>query len=40
MREDGVMISDETFHLGGPDGPLLAFIEDPVGVLIELIEKR
>jgi lactoylglutathione lyase len=39
MRKDGVTITDEPFNLG-PDGPLLAFIEDPVGVLIELIERK
>jgi len=34
-----VTVTDEPFRLG-PDGPLIAFIEDPVGVLIELIERR
>lgn len=38
MREDGIIITDEPFRLG-PDGPLLAFIEDPDGTLIELIER-
>jgi len=38
LKRDKVTISDEPFKLG-PDGPLIAFIEDPVGVLIELIEK-
>lgn len=39
MRKDGVTITDEPFQLG-KDGPHIAFIEDPVGVLIELIERR
>ena len=39
MRKDRVTISDEPFKLG-PDGPTIAFIEDPVGVLIELIERK
>jgi len=39
FRKDGVTITDEPFKLG-PDGPLIAFIEDPVGVLIELIERQ
>lgn len=39
MKEDGVTITDEPFHLG-PGGPYIAFIEDPVGVLIELIERK
>lgn len=39
MRNEGVTITDEPFKLG-PTGPLIAFIEDPDGTLIELIEKR
>jgi lactoylglutathione lyase len=39
MRKEGVTIADEPFKLG-PTGPLIAFIEDPDGTLIELIEKK
>ncbi len=39
MRKEGVTITDEPFKLG-PTGPLIAFIEDPDGTLIELIEKK
>jgi lactoylglutathione lyase len=39
MRNEGVTITDEPFKLG-PTGPLIAFIEDPDGTLIELIEKK
>ncbi|MCK5548856.1 MAG: VOC family protein [Thermoplasmata archaeon] len=39
MRSAGVIITDEPFTLG-PGGSKLAFIEDPDGTLIELIEKR
>lgn len=39
LREAGVTITDEPFILG-PGGPRIAFIEDPDGVLIELIERR
>jgi len=38
LKKDGVTITDEPFNLS-PSGPLIAFIEDPVGVLIELIER-
>lgn len=38
MKMEKVTVTDEPFKLG-PDGPLIAFIEDPVGVLIELIER-
>jgi lactoylglutathione lyase len=38
MRKEKVTITDEPFRLG-PSGPLIAFIEDPDGTLIELIEK-
>ena len=39
MRKENVIITDEPFRLG-PAGPLIAFIEDPDGTLIELIERR
>jgi catechol 2,3-dioxygenase-like lactoylglutathione lyase family enzyme len=39
MRKEHVTITDEPFRLG-PTGPLIAFIEDPDGTLIELIERR
>jgi catechol 2,3-dioxygenase-like lactoylglutathione lyase family enzyme len=39
MRKEKVMITDEPFKLG-PTGPLIAFVEDPDGTLIELIERR
>jgi catechol 2,3-dioxygenase-like lactoylglutathione lyase family enzyme len=39
MRKEKVTITDEPFRLG-PAGPVIAFIEDPDGVLIELIERR
>jgi catechol 2,3-dioxygenase-like lactoylglutathione lyase family enzyme len=39
MRKENVTITDEPFRLG-PDGSLIAFIEDPDGTLIELIERR
>ena len=38
LKKDGVTITDEPFNLS-PSGPRIAFIEDPVGVLIELIER-
>ena len=38
MKKDKVTVTDEPFKLG-PDGPLIAFIEDPIGVLIELIQR-
>jgi len=38
LKKDGITITDEPFNLS-PSGPLIAFIEDPVGVLIELIER-
>ena len=38
MRKEKVTITDEPFRLG-PTGPLIAFIEDPDGTLIELIEQ-
>jgi len=39
MRKENVTITDEPFRLG-PGGPLIAFIEDPDGTLIELIERK
>jgi lactoylglutathione lyase len=39
MRKNKVTITDEPFKLG-PNGPLMAFIEDPDGTLIELIERK
>ena len=37
LRKENIVVSDEPFKLG-PDGPTIAFIEDPDGTLIELIE--
>ena len=39
MRKEKITITDEPFKLG-PKGPLIAFIEDPDGTLIELIERK
>jgi len=39
MRNKKVTITDEPFRLS-PTGPLIAFIEDPDGTLIELIERK
>lgn len=39
LRNEGVMITDEPFQLS-PAGPSIAFIEDPDGTLIELIERK
>jgi lactoylglutathione lyase len=39
MRVGGVTITDEPFTLGAA-GSRIAFVEDPDGILIELIEKR
>ena len=39
LRKEGITITDEPYRLG-PDGPLIAFIEDPDGTLIELIERK
>jgi len=36
---DGVKITDEPYSLG-PGGSRIAFVEDPFGTLIELVEKR
>ncbi|HML03890.1 MAG TPA: VOC family protein [Candidatus Bathyarchaeia archaeon] len=39
MKREKITITDEPFRLG-PNGPLIAFIEDPDGTLIELIERK
>ena len=39
MRKSKVTISDEPYKLS-PTGPVIAFIEDPDGTLIELIERK
>jgi lactoylglutathione lyase len=39
MRKAKITITDEPFRLG-PKGTLIAFIEDPDGILIELIEHK
>lgn len=39
MKGEGVNVTDEPFNLGS-GGSRIAFIEDPDGTLIELIEKR
>jgi len=39
MKREGVTVTDEPFDLGA-GGSRIAFIEDPDGTLIELIEKR
>ena len=39
LRKEGSTITDEPFKLG-PTGPIIAFIEDPDGTLIELIERK
>ena len=39
MRREKVTITDEPYRLS-PTGGLIAFIEDPDGILIELIERR
>jgi len=39
MRKSKVTISDEPYKLG-PTGPVIAFVEDPDGALIELIERK
>jgi len=38
MREEGITITDEPFRLG-LGGSILAFVEDPDGTLIELIQR-
>ena len=39
MRKEKVTITDEPFQLG-PSGSTIAFVEDPDGILIELIERK
>jgi lactoylglutathione lyase len=39
MRNEKITITDEPFKLS-PTGSLIAFVEDPDGTLIELIEKK
>jgi lactoylglutathione lyase len=39
MRKENVTITDEPFRLGA-SGSLIAFVEDPDGTLIELIERK
>ena len=39
VRAEGVTVTDEPFKLGSA-GPLIAFVEDPDGMLIELIKKE
>jgi len=39
MRKEKITITDEPFKLT-PTGPTIAFIEDPDGILIELIERE
>jgi lactoylglutathione lyase len=39
LRRAKVTITDEPFRLS-PAGSLIAFVEDPDGILIELIEKK
>ncbi|HII86177.1 TPA: lactoylglutathione lyase [Candidatus Bathyarchaeota archaeon] len=39
MRKIGIEVTDEPFRLG-PSGPLIAFVEDPDGTLIELIQRK
>jgi len=39
MRKEKATVTDEPYTLG-PSGPLIAFVEDPDGTLIELIEKK
>jgi lactoylglutathione lyase len=39
MRKEKVTITDEPFRLS-LEGPLIAFVEDPDGTLIELVQKE
>ncbi len=39
MRNEGITITDEPYRLV-PGGSLIAFIEDPDGTLVELIERK
>ena len=38
LRKENVTITDEPFKFGA-NGPVIAFIEDPDGTLIELIKR-
>jgi len=38
MKKEIVVVTDEPFKLS-PKGPLIAFVEDPDGILVELIQK-
>lgn len=39
LRNEKVKITGEPFTLG-PNGPTIAFVEDPDGTLIELVERK
>jgi len=39
LRKGKILITDEPYSIS-PSGPMIAFIEDPDGTLIELIERR
>lgn len=39
MRKEKIEVTDEPFRLGS-SGPLIAFVEDPDGTLIELIQRQ
>jgi len=39
LKKEGITVTDEPYRLS-PTGPLIAFIEDPDGTLIELIERK
>jgi len=39
LRKENVTITDEPYKLGS-NGPVIAFVEDPDGTLIELIERK
>jgi lactoylglutathione lyase len=39
LRSEKITITDEPYTLR-PSGPLIAFVEDPDGTLIELIERK
>jgi lactoylglutathione lyase len=39
LQKNKVSVTDEPYKLG-PTGPIIAFIEDPDGTLIELIERK
>jgi lactoylglutathione lyase len=39
MRKEKITITDEPFKLS-PTGSLIAFVEDPDGTLIELVERK